>query len=140
MEPGEVLYRPSLAAGNDPSRPFDVETTLRVAEFKLARWDGSDAMRKRQLFKDLVHLAADTSERSAELFVLGELPLRFLRRTRSSAGWALDRFPAARKLFGERFGTLDVPISDFVKGPGSRVKVIDLEERMPALFAPPEAY
>lgn len=110
IEPGEVLRRPSLAAGNDPSRPYDVETDLRVAEFKLARWDGSDAMRKRQVFKDLVHLAADKSGRRAELYVLGERPLRFLRATRSPASWGLDRFPAARELFTKRFresGCLD---------------------------------
>ena len=39
----EVLKRPSLAAGNDPSRPFDIETNRRVAEFKFSRWDGHDA-------------------------------------------------------------------------------------------------
>jgi hypothetical protein len=37
LEPNEVLRRPSLAAGNDPSRPYDVETDRRVAEFKFAR-------------------------------------------------------------------------------------------------------
>lgn len=40
---GEVLKRPSLAAGNDPSRPFDVETDRRVAEFNLG--DGMVMMR-----------------------------------------------------------------------------------------------
>lgn len=85
MGPGEVLKRPSLAAGNDPSRPFDIETDQRVAEFKLARWDGNDAMRKRQVFKDFVHLAAEESDRSAELYVLGQRPLRFLVAPRSPA-------------------------------------------------------
>jgi hypothetical protein len=42
LEPGETLVRPSLAAGNTPERLFDVETDRRIAEFKLARWDGSD--------------------------------------------------------------------------------------------------
>ena len=41
LEPGERLAnRPSLAAGNDPSRTFDLETDRRVAEFKLAIWNG----------------------------------------------------------------------------------------------------
>ena len=61
LEPGEILLkRPSLAAGNDPTRPFDLETDRRVAEFKMSRWDGHDAARMRQLVKDLVHLAATT--------------------------------------------------------------------------------
>lgn len=36
LEEGErVLRRPSLAAGNDPSRPYDLETDRRIAEFKV---------------------------------------------------------------------------------------------------------
>jgi hypothetical protein len=136
MAPDETLRRPSLAAGNDPSRPYDVETDRRVAEFKLARWDGHDAMRKRQVFKDLVHLAADTSGRRPELYVLGERPLRFLRATRSSASWGLDRSATTRELFTERFGSLDVSISEFTSGPGSRVALVNLEDWLPHLFSP----
>jgi hypothetical protein len=134
LEPDEILRRPSLAAGNDPSRPYDVETDRRVAEFKLARWDGHDAMRKRQVFKDLVHLAADASGRRAELYVLGERPLRFLRETGSSAEWGLDRFPATRQLFRERFGSLAVPISAVTDRTAGHVRIIDLAERLPRLF------
>lgn len=80
LQPGEeVITRPSLAAGNDISRPFDLETNCRVAEFKLSRWTGSDAMRKRRTFKDLVHLAAEGSSRAAELYVLGDKPIHFLQ-------------------------------------------------------------
>jgi hypothetical protein len=136
LAPGETLRRPSLAAGNDPSRPFDVETDLRVAEFKFARWDGHDAMRKRHVFKDLVHLAAVESGRAAELYVLGARPVRFLRTTRSSVSWALDRFPATRVLFERRFGSVDKRIPEFVSGDGARVAIIDLEQRLPALFPP----
>ncbi len=88
LEAGERLTnRPSLAAGNDPTRLFDVETDRRVAEFKLAVWSGTDATRKRGVFQDLVHLAADRSGRRAELYVAGPAPLRFLRRSASTAGW-----------------------------------------------------
>jgi hypothetical protein len=135
LAPNEQMKRPSLAAGNDPSRPFDVETNLRVAEFKLARWDGHDAMRKRQVFKDLVHLAADTSGRSAELYVLGVRPVQFLHRTKARAAWALDRAPATRALFEKRFGSLDIRIPDFVDGRGAHVTVVNLEQRLPKLFA-----
>jgi hypothetical protein len=71
LERGERLaVKPSLAAGNDPSRPFDIETNLRVAEFKVSVWKGADAMRKRGAFADLVHLALDESDRRAQLFVV----------------------------------------------------------------------
>jgi hypothetical protein len=134
LEPGErVTNRPSLAAGNDPSRPFDLETNLRVAEFKLSRWLGRDAMRKRQTFKDFVHLAADRSGRTPELFVVGDAPARFLRTTRSKAEWGLDRAPATRQLFAARFGSLAMPISEFTAGPGARVRITDLTPLLPAL-------
>jgi hypothetical protein len=133
LQPGETLRRPSLAAGNDPSRPFDIETDRRIAEFKLARWDGHDAMRKRQLFKDLVHLAADTSGRSAELYVAGDRPLRFLDTTRASAAWALNRFPSPALLFEQRFGDPAVAIADFRAARASHVRVINLQELLPEL-------
>jgi hypothetical protein len=135
LEPGEALRRPSLAAGNDPTRPFDVETDRRVCEFKLARWDGHDAMRKRQVFKDLVNLAAEDSGRARELYVLGPRPIRFLRTSTAQAGWALDRSPGSRAVFEERFGTLDVAVSAFVAGPGQTVRLIDLIALYPDLFA-----
>jgi hypothetical protein len=134
LEPGETLRRPSLAAGNDSSRPFDVETDRRIAEFKLGRWHGADAMRKRQLVKDLVVLAADTSGKKAELYVVGERPLRFLKETRSKMSWALDRAPGARALFETRFGSLEVAVPAFAQSDGARVEIIDLEQRLPALF------
>jgi hypothetical protein len=134
LQPGEVMARPSLGAGNDMSRPFDLETDRRVAEFKLARWTGSDATRKRQTFKDLVHLAAEGSDRAAELYVLGERPIRFLRTSKSSASWALDRFVSTQQLFEAEFGSLDMAIADFTDGPGAHVRVIDLEQRLPRLF------
>jgi len=136
LQPGEILERPSLAAGNDRSRPYDVATNRRVAEFKLARWDGHDAMRKRMLVKDLVQLAAEPSPRAAELYVLGERPLRFLRTTRATVRWGLDRSPPTRRLFEERFGSPDVAIPTFLRGPGARVAMVDLREGFPALFGP----
>lgn len=134
LEPGEVVRgRPSLAAGNDPSRKYDLETNLRIAEFKLAQWAGADAMRKRGAFKDLVHLAADDTGRRAQLFVVGQAPIKFLRSSRSVAGWGLDRATSTRALFEERFGPLTMPIRDFTAGPGAHVELVDLGPELPAL-------
>lgn len=127
----EIAVRPSLAAGNDPSRPFDLETDRRVAEFKLARWRGADAMRKRQTFKDLVMLAADRTGRRAELFVVGPEPGRFLRTSRSTAAWALDRTPHARRVFGESFGSLEVSVAEFTERHAGHVQVTDLCDVLP---------
>jgi len=137
LEEGEhICKRPSLAAGNDPSRPFDLETNRRVAEFKLAQWAGADAMRKRQTFKDLVMLAADTSERRADLFVIGDRPGRFLRSSRSTAAWALDRAPAAAATFQERFGPLTMTIGEFTTTHASHVNITDLRTILRPLATP----
>ena len=137
LEPGErVKGRPSLAAGNDPSRPFDLETDRRVAEFKLSVWmAGSNAMRKRQTFKDLVGLALDTSGRRAELYVLGPQPDRFLRGSKSMASWALDRSAESlKKRFVTRFGSLEMPVSTFTSTYAKDVVVIDLATKLPDIF------
>lgn len=129
---GEVVVnRPSLAAGNDPSRPYDLETSRRVAEFKLSKWTGRDAMRKRETFKDFVRLAADDSGRQAELFVVGTAPSRFLKGSRSTAEWALDRAPSTRRLFAARFGRLSTSVAEFTAGPGARVLIRDLSRILP---------
>jgi 8-oxoguanine DNA glycosylase-like protein len=130
-----LIKRPSLAAGNDPGRPFDLETDRRVAEFKLSQWKGADAMRKRQTFKDLVHLAADTTGRTRELYVVGTRPIHFLRSSLSPAAWALDRSPVTQRLFVERFGGLDMKIADFTAGPGAAVRLINIEDVIPEIAA-----
>ncbi len=118
LEPGEtVLGAPSLAAGNDPRRPFDLETNRRVAEFKLSHWKGADAMRKRGVFHDLVHLAADKTHRKKQLFVVGPAPAKFLRTSTSSALWGLDKSTSTRTLFEREFGSLSMPIREFTAGP-----------------------
>lgn len=120
---------------NDPNRPFDLETDRRVAEFKLARWRGADATRKRQTFKDLVLLAADRTGRRAELFVVGPEPGRFLRTSRATAAWALNRTPHARRVFEESFGSLDVSVAQFTARHAGHVRVTDLCEVLPPTVA-----
>lgn len=138
LEPGERLSnRPSLAAGNDPSRPFDVETDLRVMEFKFGVWQaGSNTARKRAVFHDLVHVAADQSERRAELYFIGPQSAKFLRTTTSRVSWALNRqAEKTRELYEDRFGSTDIPIPQFTSGPAAHVQLLDLETVMPGLPA-----
>lgn len=138
LEPDERLTnRPSLAAGNDPSRPFDVETDRRVMEFKFGVWQpGSNAARKRGVFHDLLHLAAAPSKRRPELYVVGPQAAKFLLSTTSKVSWALNRqAEKSRQLFEERFGSVDIPIPEFTRGPAAHVKIVDLEQRLPVLSA-----
>ncbi|MFR9753522.1 hypothetical protein ACL02S_21145 [Nocardia sp. 004] len=141
LEEGEVVVRrPSLAAGNDPSRPFDLETDRRIAEFKLAQWKGKDAMRKHSVVADLVHLALDESGRRAQLFVVGALPVRFLTTTTSTIAWALGRSPAHfRSRFEQRFGpATDFTIAEFVRAHSERIELVDLTTLVPSLALSPE--
>lgn len=130
LEPGErIIRRPSLAAGNDPSRKFDLETDRRVAEFKAGQWKGRDAMRKRGLVADLVGLVLERRDRRAELYVLGDLPIDFLRRSNSTMEWALGRSsPNLRRAYEQRFGSTALTVSQFTAGPASCVALKDLTE------------
>jgi hypothetical protein len=141
LDSGERLVnRPSLAAGNSPGQHYDVETDRRIAEFKLAAWSGTDAMRKRGVFHDLVHLAADTSGPQPELYVVGPAPIRFLTGTRSTARWALNRgADSTRELYVARFGDLDLPVREFTAGPAAHVRLIDLADVLPAVGAEVDA-
>ncbi|WP_246571886.1 hypothetical protein [Bradyrhizobium liaoningense] len=52
LEDGEIVEYVSLGAGNT-GRPFDLETNLRVAEFKFIHWQGTaDTIRQNSVFKD----------------------------------------------------------------------------------------
>lgn len=90
-------------------------------------------MRKRVVFIDLVHLAAAHSGRRAQLFVVGDEPVRFLQWSTSPASWGLDRATTTRALFQERFRPLTTSIRDFTAGPGSHVELVDLLQLLPEL-------
>lgn len=138
LEPGEtVTVRPSLAAGNDPTRLFDLETDRRVAEFKVSGWTGTDAMRKRGTFVDLVHVALDESARDKYVYVLGDAPLRFLETTTSSAAWGFGRKSALqRQQFEKRWGPAEhITISDFRRTHARAVHIVDLYGVVPELRA-----
>jgi hypothetical protein len=130
LEPGErIVLRPSLAAGNDPSRKFDLETDRRVAEFKAGQWKGRDAMRKRGLVADLVGLVLGRGDRRAELYVLGHLPVDFLRNSNATMEWALGRSsPNLRRAYEQRFGSAALTVSQFTAGPAADVALKDLTE------------
>lgn len=137
LEPGEVISnRPSLGPGNDKTRPFDLETNRRVAEFKVALWSGGDVMRKRTLTADLVHLALDQSGRRPELWVAGTEPTRFLRTSTSLVGDLLSR--ASRHLrtrFHNRYGTDDIPLRDFVTHHAAHIHHRDIADILPTVSA-----
>lgn len=137
LEVGEVVSnRPSLGPGNDRSRPFDLETNHRVAEFKVALWSGGDMMRKRGVTADLVHLAMDESGRRPELWVAGAEPLRFLQTSSSPVGTLLSRSSRhLRARYVDRYGTNDIPLRIFVTEHASHVHLRNIADALPAVAA-----
>jgi hypothetical protein len=69
LEPAERVEYLSLGAGNT-GKAFDLETDLRVCEFKFINWQGgAEAIRQNALFKDLYLLAeASTAKRKYKTF------------------------------------------------------------------------
>lgn len=130
LEPGEILTkRPSLGAGNDPERSFDLETSHRVAEFKVSSWKGRDGMRERGLFADVVGLSLDLTRRRRQVYVVGDLPVRFLRHSRRNAAKTLSK--AALKLRTPAGLDEAATVATFTKAAG--VEVVDLRTLLPTL-------
>ena len=81
-----------------------------------------------------MRLAADTSGRRAELYVRGTRPISWVKSTRSSVRQQLRRYRNELAAYEQRFGDPDVPVRQFVSGEAAHVQLIDLEQRLPALF------
>lgn len=130
LQPGETLTkRPSLGAGNDPDRNFDLETSHRVAEFKLSSWKGSDGGRERGLFADVVGLSLDTTGRKRQVYVVGQRPVRFLTQGSRNAAKTLSK--VALKLRDPAGIDASTTVSEFTKA--ANIEVIDLTTLLPKL-------
>jgi hypothetical protein len=135
LEPGEVLKIPSLAAGTDPTRLYDVETNLRAAEFKFARWTpGGNGGREKDLFKDLVLLTQAPKSLRAEIYVRGPRPARFLAGG-ASALKQLRRSQVVLALFDAQVSDPEVTVAAYVSEYAAHVRIIDLEQAVPSVFA-----
>ena len=130
LQEGEVVTkRPSLGAGNDPDRVFDLETTHRVAEFKLSSWKGHDGARQRGLFADIVGLSMDGTGRKRQVFVVGPLPVTFLKSSRRNAIKTLSK--GALRVRDAQGLTPDMTVAEFTDLAG--IEVIDLTTLLPGL-------
>ena len=70
LEPGETVDCVSPGAGST-GREFDLETSLRVVEFKFIRWrGGSESIRQDTTFKDFYRLAAQPTSKRKHLYLL----------------------------------------------------------------------
>lgn len=126
LEPGETVKYVSLGAGNT-GRQFDLETNLRVAEFKFIRWrGGSEAIRQNSTFKDFYLLAEHPTSRRKDLYLLGtEHARKFFKGGRALRS-VLSRDQKLRRMFFERFGERFQTVGDYYAAHGGEVKIQDM--------------
>lgn len=133
LQPGEVIEALSLAAGNT-GKPFDLETNMRIAEFKFIDWKGGpEAIRQNQLFKDFYLLAEYLTNRDRYLYVVGtEHPKRFLNSQRSLRS-VMSRdnklWSDFQTKYRDRFST----VRDYFIYREARVKIEDMATIIPYL-------
>lgn len=126
LEPGEKVQYVSLGAGN-AGREFDLETNIRVAEFKFIQWrGGAESIRQNSIFKDFLHLAEHTTEKRKFLYLLGtQHALKFFHGRRALSS-VLSRNEMARKKFFDRFGEKFKTVREYYHQYSNTVQIEDV--------------
>jgi hypothetical protein len=132
LSEGEIVESLSLGAGNT-GRSFDLETNLRIAEFKFIHWrGGAEAIRQNSIFKDFYGLAEATTTKERYLYVIGDhYPLRFFGGRRSlKSVLSRDRFLSDNfyKNYADRFSI----VSEYYMHHKDSVHIVDVTQFMPA--------
>jgi hypothetical protein len=126
LESGEIVLNVSLGAGNT-GRKFDLETNLRVAEFKFIQWQGgAESIRQNSLFKDFFFLAEYKPQKLKELYVMGtEHPLKFLTGRRALTS-VLSKDVNLQQLFQSEFGDQYKTVGDYFRFRREAVAIRDV--------------
>lgn len=129
--PDERVEGMSLGAGNT-GRGFDLETNLRVAEFKFIDWKGgSEAVRQNQLFKDFFLLAESSTTKRKQLFVVGtDHPLKFLMGNRACTS-VFTGHKALWEKFHKKYGDSIIRVCEYYERHRSKVEIVDLRALIP---------
>jgi hypothetical protein len=131
--PGEVVEYVSLGAGNT-GKAFDLETNLRIAEFKFIQWQGgSEAIRQNALFKDFYLMAEYPSAKQKILYVVGSRhPEKFFNGRRSLSS-VLSHHVKLQKQFAEKYGDQYRTVRDYYLPRRNLVTVEDISPLLPEL-------
>jgi hypothetical protein len=135
LQDGEQIEYLSLGAGNT-GRKFDLETNLRIAEFKFISWKGgSESIRQNSTFKDFFGLAEEKSSKKKYLYVLGtEKPLKFLTGQRALDS-VMSRNAKLAKEFAKRYNSRFSCVREYYRYRKSSVQIVDLTAIIPELRA-----
>lgn len=104
LEKGEIVESVSLGAGNT-GKQFDLETNLRVAEYKFIDWQGgAESIRQNGIFKDFYNLAEYETDKMKILYVVGtKFPLKFFNGGRALTS-VLSKQPGILKSIQSKYG------------------------------------
>ncbi len=134
LRPGEIIQYVSLGAGNT-GRAFDLETNLRIAEFKFIRWQGGpESIRQNSAFKDFFGLAEHVTTKEKYLYVLGIEHGEKLFNGRGALSSVL-RAAAFRNKFNEKFGDQYLTVRDYYLPRKGLVVIQDVSPFVPELVA-----
>jgi len=134
LRTGEVIEYVSLGAGNT-GRDFDMETNLRIAEFKFIRWQGgSETIRQNSLFKDFYEMAEHETPKGKYLYVLGtEHGEKFFKGGRALS--SVLRTATLRNKFSKKYGDQYQTVRDYYLPRKGLVVIQDVSPFVPELVA-----
>ena len=126
LEPGEVIESLSLAAGNT-GKGFDLETSLRIAEFTFIQWQGGpEVIRQNKIFKDFFFLAEANTPKKRELYTIGiDHPKKFFNSRRALPA-ILDGNRKLGEAFRAKYGDTIQWVRDYYAPRATQVAIRDI--------------
>ncbi|PCJ21872.1 MAG: hypothetical protein COA96_15065 [SAR86 cluster bacterium] len=128
LEKGEFVESVSLGAGNT-GKKFDLETNLRVAEFKFIDWQGgAESIRQNGIFKDFYELAEYETTKEKFLYVVGTTyPLKFFNGGRAMTS-ILSKQPKILKAINDKYGARVKVARDYYELYKNEVSICDVKQ------------
>jgi hypothetical protein len=126
----ELVESLSLGAGNT-GRKFDLETNIRVAEFKFIDWQGgAETIRQNSIFKDFFELAEYETSKEKYLYVVDTRhPIKFFTSRRSIAS-VLSRQPQLMVRLKEKYGGSVKTVNDYFEQNKNKVHICDVSSHI----------
>ena len=126
LEDGEQVESVSLGAGNT-GKKFDLETNLRIAEYKFIDWKGgAESIRQNGIFKDFYELAEHETTKQKFLYLVGTThPLKFFNSSRALTSVLSSQPETLNKIINKYGGKVKV-VSEYYKLHKKSVTVCDI--------------
>jgi len=133
LKKDEFVESLSLGAGNT-GRSFDLETNLRIAEFKFIQWrGGSESIRQNSVFKDFYGLAEAETSKERFLYVVGlEHPMDFFNGGRKLSS-VMSRNNKLWAEFQQRYGNRFERINEYYEHRKALVQIVDIAAVVPEI-------